>query len=308
VMRICPTCGDMVAATLRCCPRCAGPLPEPRTGYPGGPGYLPAPYLAESDYSAEPGYPAEPGYGPEPYGPPWYGPAAYEDDPGPEAFGDRFAGAGPETGGFRAWAALEPEPVPEEDPASRLPCAPPGRRHRARIAGAVLGTVALMAGVIAAWAVLGQRPGGQRLGLLGELRGFRLREEGTDLAEDPLVGGPLLASRGAQPGRGTGPCRTGQRAQLGQHRQVAEHEEQFHRRYQCGLRAVPLPAAPPAEVSVVASPPHLGPEGGQLCQPAASSWSGWRRWQVNGRCPARNRSPTEIVPSDRMSGSVRSGG
>ena len=68
-MRICPTCGDMVAATLRCCPRCAGPLPEPRTGepaypgtpeypgesgYTGGPGYLPAPYLAEPDYPAEP--------------------------------------------------------------------------------------------------------------------------------------------------------------------------------------------------------------------------------------------------------------
>ena len=162
-MRICPTCGDMVAATLRCCPRCSGPLPEPRAGYGGPPGYparepgypaetgyLPAPYLAEATtraplsrgaraslepgypaepgrsrriprgypgeppypaeagylpapYLAEPGYHVEPGYGPEPYGPAWYEPAAYEDATGPEVFGDRFASAGPETSGFPPW-------------------------------------------------------------------------------------------------------------------------------------------------------------------------------------------------------------
>jgi len=191
-MRICPTCGDTVAATLRCCPRCSGPLPWPRTGYGGPPGYagepgypaepgypretgyLPAPYAAEADYLAEPSYPAEPGYapepgyGPEPYGPPWNEPAAYEDATGPEAFGDRFARAGPQTSGFPPWPAAEPETVPEEDTASRLLCAPPGRphqasRHRARIAGAALGTVALLAGVITAWAVSGQDRAGPRL-------------------------------------------------------------------------------------------------------------------------------------------------
>jgi hypothetical protein len=188
-MRICPTCGDMVAATLRCCPRCSGPLPEPRTGYGGPPGYagepgypaeagylpapyaagadyLPAPYAAEADYlpapyAAEPGYAVEPGYGPESYGPPWDEPAAYEEATGPDAFGDRFTRAGPLTSGFPPWPAAEPEAVPEEDTASRLLCAPRGRphqapRHRARIAGAVLGTVALLAGVITAWAVSGQ--------------------------------------------------------------------------------------------------------------------------------------------------------
>ena len=200
-MRICPTCGDMVAATLRCCPRCSGPLPEPRTGYGGPPGYagepgypaepgypgeagylaapyaaetgyLPAPYAAEAGYLAEPSYPAEPGYavepgyGPESYGPPWHEPAAYEPAPyedatGPEAFGDRFARAGPQASGFPPWHAAEPVAVPEEDTASRLLCAPPGRPHqaprrRARIAGAVLGAVALLAGVITAWAVFGQ--------------------------------------------------------------------------------------------------------------------------------------------------------
>ena len=178
-MRICPTCGDMVAATLRCCPRCSGPLPEPRTGYGGPPGYagepgypaetgyLPAPhaaeadYLAEPSYPAEPGYAAEPGYGPESSGPAWYEPAPYEDATGPEAFGDRFARAGPQTSGFPPWHVPEPEAVPAEDTASRLLYAPPGPphqapRHRARIAGAVLGTVALLAGVITAWAVFGQ--------------------------------------------------------------------------------------------------------------------------------------------------------
>ena len=204
-MRICPTCGDMVAATLRCCPRCSGPLPEPRTGYPGPPGhpgepgypaeadylpapyaaeadYLPAPYAAEADYLAEPSYPTEPGYlpapylaqpgyrvepghGPESYGPARYEPAAYEDATGPEVFGDLFARAGPRTSGFPPWPAAEPEAVPEEDTASRLIYAPPGRphqapRHRARIAGAVLGTVALLAGGITAWAVFGQGQAG----------------------------------------------------------------------------------------------------------------------------------------------------
>ena len=210
-MRICPTCEDMVAATLRCCPRCSGPLPEPRTGYGGPPGYagepgypaepgyageagylpapytaetgyLPAPYaaeadylaaphaaeadyLAESSYPAEPGYAVGPGYGPESYGPPWAGPAAYEDATGPEVFGDLFARAGPQTSGFPPWPAAEPEAVPEEDPASRLIYAPPGRphqapRHRARIAGAVLGTVALLAGGITAWAFSGQGQAG----------------------------------------------------------------------------------------------------------------------------------------------------
>ena len=195
-MRICPTCGDMVAATLRCCPRCSGPLPEPRTGYGGPPGYagdpgypaepgylpaphavedgylpaphavedgyLPAPHAVEDGYLAEPSYPAEPGYAEEPgYGPAWYEPAPYEEATGPEAFGDMFARAGPKTSGFPPWHVPEPEAVPEEDTASRLLYAPPGRphqapRHRARIAGAAAGTVALLAGVITAWAVFGQ--------------------------------------------------------------------------------------------------------------------------------------------------------
>ena len=177
-MRICPTCGDAVASALRCCPRCTGPLPEPRTGYgwppgyPGEPGYpaetgyLPAPDAAEADYLAapylaEPGYRVEPGYGPEPYGRARYEPAAHEDATGPQTFGDRFARAGPKTSGFPPWHAPEPEALPEEDTASRLVYAPPGRphpapRHRARIAGAVLGTVAVLAGVITAWVVFGQ--------------------------------------------------------------------------------------------------------------------------------------------------------
>ena len=125
-------------------------------------GYLAAPYAAEADYLAEPSYPAEPGYAEEPgYGPAWYEPAPYEEATGPEAFGDLFARAGPKTSGFPPWHVPEPEAVPEEDTASRLLYAPPGRphqapRHRARIAGAVLGTVALLAGVITAWAVFGQ--------------------------------------------------------------------------------------------------------------------------------------------------------
>ena len=184
-MRICPTCGDAVASALRCCPRCTGPLPEPRTGYgwppgyPGEPGYpaetgyLPAPDAAEADYLAapylaEPGYRVEPGYGPEPYGRARYEPAAHEDATGPQTFGDRFARAGPQTSGFPPWQAPEPEALPEEDTASRLVYAPPGRphpapRHRARIAGAVLGTVAVLAGVITAWAVFGQDRAGPRL-------------------------------------------------------------------------------------------------------------------------------------------------
>ena len=64
------------------------------------------------------------------------------------------------TGGFPARPAPGPGAA-EEDTAARLLCATPSRRqraprHRARIAGAVLGTAALLAGVITAWAVSGQ--------------------------------------------------------------------------------------------------------------------------------------------------------
>ena len=253
-MRICPTCGDMVAATLRCCPRCAGPLPQPRAGYPGspeypresgytgGPGYLPAPYLAEPDYPAEPGYRAEPdylpapylaepgyqpepgyrpepgyqperdggygperGHGPRPYGPPWPGPAEDEDDPGPEVFGDRFAGGGPGTGGFPAWPAPEPGPAAAEDPASRLVYAPPGRRrraprHRARIAGAVLGTAALLAGVITAWAVFGQHRAGPGSRLAGrQTTATRPASPAVRAAPSASASAPVGASPSAAP-------------------------------------------------------------------------------------------------------------
>ena len=88
-MRICPTCGDVVASTLRWCPRCAGPLPEPGTG-DGAPGYPREPgYVGGTGFSRllirgarlrhrrhiprgrllhRARVSAEPGYGPEPYG------------------------------------------------------------------------------------------------------------------------------------------------------------------------------------------------------------------------------------------------
>ncbi len=95
-MRICPTCGDLVTATMRCCPRCAGRLPQPGPGYPPGPGYLPAP-----------AYPAEPGC----QQPDYYEEALLEDDPAEaDAFGDRFAG-GPGTGGVPPWPALDRSPA-----------------------------------------------------------------------------------------------------------------------------------------------------------------------------------------------------
>ena len=71
-MRICPACGNMVAATLRCCPRCTGPLPEPRTGYGGPPGYSGEPAIGDGfaggapETGRFPAWPApEPGAVPE---------------------------------------------------------------------------------------------------------------------------------------------------------------------------------------------------------------------------------------------------
>ena len=91
-MRICPTCADQVAVTLRYCPRCTTLLPEPgyrpepgyyseRGHYPGPRHYADPGHYAEPDYDAEPGYPTPPGY---PAGPGYSGlylPAPYADAP-----------------------------------------------------------------------------------------------------------------------------------------------------------------------------------------------------------------------------------
>ncbi len=95
-MRICPTCGDPVAGTPRCCPRCSAPLPEPGTaagpgtvtwpgivtwsGYPEASGYRPdSGYPAKHGYTTGPEYPAEPGY---PTGPDYAARPRYPADPG----------------------------------------------------------------------------------------------------------------------------------------------------------------------------------------------------------------------------------
>jgi hypothetical protein len=91
-MRICPTCGDQVAVTLRYCPRCTTLLPErgyrPAPGYYAEPGHYPDPphyaepgHYAEPSYDAESGYPPAPGYPAEPrYSGP-YLPAPYVEAP-----------------------------------------------------------------------------------------------------------------------------------------------------------------------------------------------------------------------------------
>ena len=112
--------------------------------------------------------PSDPGYGPESYGPPWHEPVPYEDDHRPGSVRGPIRRRRPPDQRVSPLARPEPEAVPEEDTASRLLYAPPGQphqapRHRARIAGAVLGTVALLAGVITAWAVFGQDRAGPRL-------------------------------------------------------------------------------------------------------------------------------------------------
>ena len=178
-MRICPTCGDVVASTLRCCPRCTGPLPEPRTGYggrrgtPANPGIPRRPATSRLlmprrlttsrlPTSRSPGIAWSPGIGPEPYGP---GAVRASGVRGCHRAAKRSGTGSPaqarRPAGFPPGTPRNPRPLPEEDTASRLLYAPPGRphpapRHRARIAGAVLGTVALLAGVITAWAVFGQ--------------------------------------------------------------------------------------------------------------------------------------------------------
>jgi hypothetical protein len=91
-MRICPTCADQVAVTLRYCPRCRTLLPEP--GYRPAPGYYAEPghyrdpphyaepgHYAEPQYDAEPGYPPAPGYPAEPGYSGLYLPAPYVDAP-----------------------------------------------------------------------------------------------------------------------------------------------------------------------------------------------------------------------------------
>jgi hypothetical protein len=86
VMKICPACGDQVAVTLRYCPRCTAPLPEP--GYGRAPGYYAEPghYLEPGHYAepgnySEPEYDAEPGYRPAPGYPGPYLPAPPLDAP-----------------------------------------------------------------------------------------------------------------------------------------------------------------------------------------------------------------------------------
>jgi hypothetical protein len=233
-MRICPTCADQVAVTLRYCPRCTTLLPEPEyrpaPRYYAQPGHYPDPrhyaetgHYAEPGYDAEPGYPPAPGYPAEPgYSGPYlpapyvdapdqparyevspyqpgqyeaaayqpgqyeasayqtaepvggeldrYGEAPYEDDPGgPDAFADRFAGGGPETGVSPA----RPAPAPAadrdwEDTASRLLYSPPGpphragrtaAGHRAQIISAALAAVALLGGLATAWSAFGGQHG-----------------------------------------------------------------------------------------------------------------------------------------------------
>jgi hypothetical protein len=80
-MRICPTCADQVAVTLRYCPRCSTLLPEPgyrpAAGHYTEPAHYPDPrnyaepgHYAEPEYDPEPGYPPAPGYPAEPGYPP----------------------------------------------------------------------------------------------------------------------------------------------------------------------------------------------------------------------------------------------
>jgi hypothetical protein len=90
VMRICPTCADQVAVTLRYCPRCSTLLPEPgyrpALGYYAESGHYPdSRHYAESGQYAEPEYDPEPGYRPAPGHPaePGYPAApAYPAEPG----------------------------------------------------------------------------------------------------------------------------------------------------------------------------------------------------------------------------------
>jgi hypothetical protein len=128
-MRICPTCADQVAVTLRYCPRCATRLPEPGyrpdAGYRPGPGYYAEPghypdprhyaepgYYEEPEYDAEPGYPPAPGYSAEPgYSGP-YLPAPYVDAPAQPAQYD-----GPYQPGQYEAAGYQPsqyEPAPHQ--------------------------------------------------------------------------------------------------------------------------------------------------------------------------------------------------
>jgi len=92
---------------------------------------------------------------------------------GPEEFGDRFAGGGRGAGAYPARPAPEPEAGPEdEDTASRLLYSPARRphrapAHRALIVSTALAAVALLGGVITAWAAFGQHQAGPGSRLAG---------------------------------------------------------------------------------------------------------------------------------------------
>jgi hypothetical protein len=183
----------------------AAPEYDSEPGSPAGPGhsgpYLAAPYVDAPDQPGRCDAPAyqpgrwetaayQPGqyevasYQPGQYDAPPYHPgpgepvrgeldryreAPYEDPDGPDPFGDRFAGGGPEM----AVSPARPAPAPVadgewEDTASRLLYPPPGppRRagpaaagHRAQIISAALATVALLAGLVTAWAAFGGHQG-----------------------------------------------------------------------------------------------------------------------------------------------------
>lgn len=167
-MRVCPACGDPVAATLYC-PRCAkGSYSRPYSDEPAPEGL--DPYRADPSWpgSSEPGRYQPDDYQPEQYQPDWYqagpeepesfAPGPYPPDPGEWQESDPWLGLPPGLRRRRVRGRRLPRRLrvsgPWPDSRTRVSIPWPLQGRRTQAASAALTALALLAGAAIVWTTL----------------------------------------------------------------------------------------------------------------------------------------------------------